>query len=79
MKIQKIENTQQENQQRNYLRSGLIRTAERQETAPRLTELVELGLVEVVKKKFDKISGCNVAVYKRIIQNETRFQKQRKK
>ena len=67
MKIQKMENIQQENQQRNYLRSGLKRTAERQETAPRLTELVELGLVEVVKKKFDKVSGCNVAVYKRKI------------
>lgn len=63
-------NIQQENQQRSYLRSGLTRTAERQETAPRLTELVELGLVETSKKKFDEISGCNVAVYKRIIQNE---------
>lgn len=29
----------------------LLRTAERQETAPRLTELVDLDLVEVVKKK----------------------------
>lgn len=43
----------------------LIRTAERQETAPRLTELVDLGLVEVIKKKYDEISGCNVAVYRR--------------
>ena len=60
-----IENIQQENQQRNYLRSGLTRTAERQETAPRLTELVEYDLVEVVGKKFDSISNCKVAVYKR--------------
>lgn len=44
----------------------LIRTAERQETAPRLTELVDLGLVETTKKKYDEISGCNVAVYKRM-------------
>lgn len=43
----------------------LLRTAERQETAPRLTELVELGLIEATKKKYDEISGCNVAVYKR--------------
>lgn len=43
----------------------LLRTAERQETAPRLTELVELNLVEVVKKKYDEISNCSVAVYKR--------------
>lgn len=43
----------------------LLRTAERQETAPRLTELVELDLVEVVKKKYDKTSNCSVAVYKR--------------
>lgn len=43
----------------------LIRTAERQETAPRLTELVELGLVNVIDKKYDEISGCKVAIYKR--------------
>ena len=59
------ENTQQENLQINYTRSGLTRTAERQETAPRLTELVEYDLVEVVGKKFDSISNCKVAVYKR--------------
>lgn len=44
----------------------LLRTAERQETAPRLTELVKLNLVKIVSKKYDEISGCNVAVYKRI-------------
>lgn len=43
----------------------LLRTAERQETAPRLTELVNLDLVEVVKKKYDEESNCSVAVYKR--------------
>ena len=59
------ESTQQENQQTSYTRSGLTRTAERQETAPRLTELVEYDLIEVVGKKFDSISNCKVAVYKR--------------
>lgn len=43
----------------------MTRTAERQETAPRLTELVEYDLVEVVGKRFDLISKCKVAVYKR--------------
>lgn len=43
----------------------LLKTNARQETAPRLTELVDLGLVEVKKKKYDKESGCSVAVYKR--------------
>ena len=52
-------NTKNENGER------LLRTAERQETAPRLTELLKLDLVEVVSKKYDEISGCNVAVYKR--------------
>ena len=59
------ENIQQENQQINCIRSGLTRTTERQETAPRLTELVDYDLVEVVGKKFDSISNCKVAVYKR--------------
>lgn len=44
----------------------LLRTAERQETAPRLTELVDLGLVETIKKKYDPKSGCKVAVYKKV-------------
>lgn len=43
----------------------LIRTAERQETAPRLTELVDLGLVKAIDKKYDELSGCKVAIYKR--------------
>lgn len=55
----KMYNTKNENGER------LTRTAERQETAPRLTELLKLGLVEVVNKKYDEISGCTVAVYKR--------------
>ena len=46
-------------------KNGLIRTAERQETAPRLTELVNCDLVEVIGKRFDTISNCKVAVYKR--------------
>ncbi len=55
----KMYNTTDENGNR------LLRTAERQETAPRLTELANLGLVETTKKKYDEISGCNVAVYRR--------------
>ena len=47
-------------------RNRLSRTAERQETAPRLSELVDDGLVKVVGKKYDEISGCNVAVYKKV-------------
>lgn len=43
----------------------LLRTAERQETAPRLTELEKLDLVEIVDKKYDELSGCKVAVYKK--------------
>lgn len=43
----------------------LLKTDTRQETAPRLTELVDLDLVEVIKKKYDKESGCSVAVYRR--------------
>lgn len=43
----------------------LLRTAERQETAPRLTELVEIGLVETIDKRYDEVSGCKVAVYRR--------------
>lgn len=43
----------------------LLKTTARQEVAPRLTELVDLDLVEVIKKKYDKESGCSVAVYKR--------------
>lgn len=48
----------------------LLRTAERQETAPRLTELAKLDLVEVIKKKYDKESGCSVAVYRRKEENK---------
>ncbi len=43
----------------------LIRTAERQEVAPRLTELANKGLIEAVNKKYDEISGCKVAVYRK--------------
>lgn len=60
-----IRNIQLENQQQSYSRSGLTRTAERQETAPRLTELVKKDLIEVVGKRTDSISKCKVAIYKR--------------
>ena len=55
----KLHNTKDEEGNR------LLKTDARQETAPRLTELVDLDLVEVIKKKYDKESGCSVAVYKR--------------
>ena len=63
--IIQIKNTLQENQLINCIRSGLIRTAERQETAPRLTEMVECNVIEIVGKKFDSMSNRNVAIYKR--------------
>lgn len=43
----------------------LLKTDARQETAPRLTDLEKLDLVEVIKKKYDSESGCNVAIYRR--------------
>lgn len=43
----------------------LLKTTARQETAPRLTELLKSGLVEAIKKKYDEESGCKVAVYRR--------------
>lgn len=43
----------------------LLKTSARQETAPRLTELVDLDLVETTEKRYDEESGCKVAVYKR--------------
>ena len=33
---------------------------------PRLTEMVEAGLVEVTEKAYDETTGRNVAVYRRI-------------
>ena len=37
---------------------------ERNSTAPRLTELVEMGKVEVVGKKLDKLTNTSVSVYR---------------
>ena len=42
---------------------GYIKSNERHATAPRLTELVDKGVVEVIGKKIDEISLKNVAVY----------------
>lgn len=42
---------------------GLLRSNERQATAPRLTELVDDGRVIIIGKRFDEISLRNVAVY----------------
>ncbi len=43
---------------------GLIPSAERNYTAPRLTELEKMGFVEVVDKKKCDYTGKTVAVYK---------------
>lgn len=42
---------------------GITTTAERNTTAPRLTELEKKGIVRVVGKEKDKWSGKMVAVY----------------
>lgn len=44
--------------------SGLIPSTERNYTAPRLTELTKMGLVEVTRKEKCKYTGKMVAVYK---------------
>lgn len=51
---------------------GLIPSTERNYTAPRLTELVKMGVVKVVGKKECKWTGKQVAVYKA---NEVHWQK----
>lgn len=42
---------------------GYIKSAERQATHPRLTELVDDGRVVVIGKRLDDVSLKNVAVY----------------
>ena len=42
---------------------GFIKSNERQATAPRLTELVDEGILVVIGKRVDEISRKNVAVY----------------
>ena len=42
---------------------GLSATAERNQSAPRLTEMEEAGKVKVIGKRLDEISNRNVAVY----------------
>ena len=44
----------------------LIPTTERNFTAPRLTELDHMGLVEVVGKKKCQFTGKTVAIYKKV-------------
>lgn len=44
---------------------GVIPSTERNYTAPRLTELEKMGLVEVISKKKCDWTGKQVAVYKR--------------
>lgn len=46
-----------------FYNQGLLRSNERQATAPRLTELVDDGRVVIIGKRFDEISLRNVAVY----------------
>ncbi len=42
---------------------GMIISNERQATQPRLTELVDEGIVKVIGKRKDEITNRNVAVY----------------
>lgn len=46
---------------------GYTPTADRNNAAPRLTELEKVGVVQIVGKKIDSISGRKVAVYRKII------------
>lgn len=46
-----------------YVR-GYVNTADRNNAAPRLNELVKTGKVEPVGKKFDSVTGRNVTVFK---------------
>lgn len=46
-------------------KKGEVRTAERQEVAPRISELVKKNLIEVAGKKFDEITQTKVATYRR--------------
>lgn len=43
---------------------GLIPSTERNYTAPRLTELMEMGYVETINRKKCKYTGKTVAVYR---------------
>lgn len=42
---------------------GLTLTADRNETAPRLTEMMQRGVVEVCGKKKDSLTGRKAAMY----------------
>lgn len=44
----------------------LLETEARQETAPRLTELEQMGLIEAVGKRYDKRSGRKVTIYRKV-------------
>lgn len=45
-----------------YVR-GYVNTADRNNAAPRLTELVKAGKVEPVGKKYDTVTGTSVTVF----------------
>ena len=45
-------------------RHGLVLTPSRQQVQPRLTELVQDGLIEVVGKRLDSVTKRRVAVYR---------------
>jgi hypothetical protein len=44
-------------------RKGLCKTTERNETAPRLSEMIGRGIVEVTGKRMDSVTGRMVAIY----------------
>lgn len=43
---------------------GFFRTAERNNTHPRLNEMVAMGIVEVIGKRQCRVTGKTVAVYR---------------
>ena len=46
--------------------ANILGFTERNAAAPRLTELMQRGLVEVIAKKKDSITNTNVSVYRRV-------------
>jgi len=45
---------------------GITNTADRNVTAPRLTELAKMGIVKTINKKKCEWTGKNVAVYEKV-------------
>jgi len=54
-------------------RRGYTTSTDRNNSAPRLTELVDLCEVEVAGKKYDEQTGRNVATYKNVAEQLNLF------